>query len=219
MGFLDSDSVTVDAILTKHGRYKLANGEGLNISHFALSDDGVDYTLWNVDHPSGSAKYGEAIEKLPLIEAVPDDTAMLRYKLVDRPADTKFLPYISVTSPITIQVGNTDVGGVPIMPQTLQGGNVGLNENYIFKFTDVSYIAVTPFGGTGQIDVTQGLNYPNIQEIPEPAQYISEYITVSHGEGLESTKFSHVVIEGVDTGAIAHVDITVKPNVPYIPNN
>ena len=75
MGFLDSDSVTVDAILTKHGRYKLANGEGLNISHFALSDDGVDYTLWNVDHPSGSAKYGEAIEKLPLIEAVPDDTA------------------------------------------------------------------------------------------------------------------------------------------------
>ena len=34
-----------------------------------MSDTGVDYTLWNPDHPSGSAFYGEAIENLPMLEA------------------------------------------------------------------------------------------------------------------------------------------------------
>ena len=40
MGYLNSDSIVVDAILTKHGRRQLATGQGLNVSKFALSDDG-----------------------------------------------------------------------------------------------------------------------------------------------------------------------------------
>ena len=42
MGMLDNDSIVVDAILTNHGRKKLAMGHGLGISKFALSDDTVD---------------------------------------------------------------------------------------------------------------------------------------------------------------------------------
>ena len=41
MGYLDNDTVIVDAILTKHGRKLLAEGAAINPSHFALSDDGV----------------------------------------------------------------------------------------------------------------------------------------------------------------------------------
>ena len=54
MGYLNNSSVTVDAILTKHGRYKLSLGGGLDIQHFALSDDGMDYSLWNSNHTSHS---------------------------------------------------------------------------------------------------------------------------------------------------------------------
>ena len=81
MEYLNSDSITVDAILTKHGRYKLSLGGGLDIQYFALSDDGMDYSLWNANHPSGSDKYGEALESLPQIEAVTDDVSLLHYIL------------------------------------------------------------------------------------------------------------------------------------------
>ena len=55
MGYLDNSSITVDAVLTKKGREILKNGGNLNITSFTMSDTGVDYTLWNPDHPSGSA--------------------------------------------------------------------------------------------------------------------------------------------------------------------
>ena len=43
MGVLDNTSVTVDAILTKKGREKLAKGEGqFRITKFALGDDEID---------------------------------------------------------------------------------------------------------------------------------------------------------------------------------
>ena len=60
MGFLNNTTVTVDAILTKKGRELLAQGtEAFNITKFALSDDEVDYNLWDVTHPNGSDYYGK----------------------------------------------------------------------------------------------------------------------------------------------------------------
>jgi hypothetical protein len=81
MGILDNDTVIVDAILTKIGRQKLAQGQPLGISKFAFGDTGVDYTLYNPNHPSGSDSYGNAITNLPMLEAVPDDNVFLRSKL------------------------------------------------------------------------------------------------------------------------------------------
>lgn len=84
MGVLDNTSVTVDAILTKKGREKLAKGEGqFRITKFALGDDEIDYNLYDVTHPNGSNFYGEAIENMNLLEAVPDQQLSLRYKLTD----------------------------------------------------------------------------------------------------------------------------------------
>ena len=80
MGVLDNTSVTVDAILTKKGREKLAKGEGqFKITKFALGDDEIDYNLYDVTHPNGSNFYGEAIENMNLLEAVPDQNLSLRY--------------------------------------------------------------------------------------------------------------------------------------------
>ena len=92
MGYLDNSSITVDAVLTKKGREILKNGGNLNITHFTLSDTGVDYTLWNPDHPSGSAFYGEAIENLPGLEASVHAEYNLRNRLISLGQNTIAVP-------------------------------------------------------------------------------------------------------------------------------
>ena len=43
MAYIDNQTITVDAILTKKGRELLAQNGNLNITSFALSDDEIDY--------------------------------------------------------------------------------------------------------------------------------------------------------------------------------
>jgi hypothetical protein len=83
MGFLDNSSVTVDAILTKRGREILSEGGDLNIVKFALSDEEVDYTLYDVTHPNGTDSYGAVIENMSLLEATPARTNFRSF-LVDQ---------------------------------------------------------------------------------------------------------------------------------------
>lgn len=117
MGYLDNSVVTVDAILTKKGRELLARGDGsFRITQFALSDDEVDYTLYNPEHPLGSAYYGEAIENLPLLEAFPDETQIMKYKLTTLPRGTARLPILDVGfTAIRLKQG----ASLAITPQTL----------------------------------------------------------------------------------------------------
>lgn len=83
MGYLNKETVTVDAILTKRGRELLARGtEAFKVTQFAVSDDEIDYGLYDLAHPLGSEFYGSAIENMPVVEASPDETQNLRYKLV-----------------------------------------------------------------------------------------------------------------------------------------
>ncbi len=117
MGLLNNTTVTVDAILTKKGRELLARGDGsFRITQFSLSDDEIDYTLYNPSHPSGSAFYGEAIEAMPIIEAFPDETQIMKYRLVTLPRGTAKLPVLDVGyTVITLKQGAT----LAITPQTL----------------------------------------------------------------------------------------------------
>jgi|TARA_X000001388_G_scaffold77542_1_gene78896 hypothetical protein len=117
MGYLNNKTVTVDAILTKKGRELLARNDGsFRITQFSLSDDEVDYTLYNPNHPSGSAFYGEAIENMPIIEAFPDETQDMKYKLITLPRGTAKLPVLEVGyTTITLKQGSS----LSITPQTL----------------------------------------------------------------------------------------------------
>lgn len=117
MGYLNNSVVTVDAILTKKGRELLARGDGsFKITQFALSDDEIDYTLYNPTHPSGSAYYGEAIENMPLLEAFPDENQIMKYKLATLPRGTSKLPLLQAGySEIRLKQG----ASLAITPQTL----------------------------------------------------------------------------------------------------
>lgn len=117
MGYLSNAVVTVDAILTKKGRELLARGDGsFKITQFALADDEIDYTLYNPDHPSGSAYYGQAIEAMPLLEAFPDETQIMKYKLTTLPRGTAKLPLLDLGfAAIRLKQG----ASLAITPQTL----------------------------------------------------------------------------------------------------
>lgn len=147
MGYLDGSSVTVDAILTNKGRELLAAGGTLRITKFALSDDEIDYDLWNPAHTLGTNYYGAVIEGMPVLEALPDETQMLRYKLVTLPKDVIGIPVISV-SPASMTFTSLQQQ-IVVVPATLNltGGNSSLGYTAILSDDTVATLTVAPDGG------------------------------------------------------------------------
>ena len=148
MGYLNNTAVTVDAILTAKGRELLARGDGsFRITQFALSDDEIDYTLYNPNQPSGSAFYGEAIENMPLLEAFPDENQIMKYKLVTLPRGTARMPVLDIGySSITIKQG----AGLAITPQTLNYlSQTALFESSGYTFTISDVRLFNSFNGVG----------------------------------------------------------------------
>ena len=144
MGFLDNSSITVDAILTKRGRQILAAGGDLNITKFALSDEEIDYTLWDVTHPDGTNSYGAVIENMPVLEAFPDENQVMRYKLVSLPKDTAKLPIIEVPQS-SILFKNAGVVQ-PITPTTRNGSDSKLGYSIILHNSDAADLVVAQGG-------------------------------------------------------------------------
>jgi hypothetical protein len=152
MGFLNNTVVTVDAVLTRKGRELLARNDGsFKITQFAVADDDIDYTLYNPDHPSGSAFFGEAIERQPLMEALVDENQMLRYKLVTLARGTSKLPVISAGyASISLKQGASLV----ITPQTMNYlGAVSTFEPSGYVVTVGDSRLLSNFTGIG-IDIT-----------------------------------------------------------------
>ncbi len=117
MAYLNNTAVTVDAILTTKGRELLARGDGsFAITQFALSDDEIDYTMYNPNHVSGSAFYGQAIDSMPLLEAFPNENQIMKYKLATLPRGTAKLPVLDLgISSIILKQGAI----LTLTPQTL----------------------------------------------------------------------------------------------------
>jgi hypothetical protein len=160
MGYLNNTVVTVDAILTTKGRQLLAQNDGsFRITQFALADDEIDYTLYNPNHPSGSAYYGEALINMPLLEAFPNETQVMKYKLTTLPRGTAKLPILAIPSNIVLKQGQSQV----ITPQTLNyfGGNTFEQSGYTFTISDVRLTST--FEGVG-------INTPNAQALNTSTQ-------------------------------------------------
>jgi hypothetical protein len=92
MGFINKDTLVVDAILTRLGRdymRRAVDGDTTDehvISKFALGDDEIDYSLWDMT-PSGSnfvRPYGQVIDNQPLIEAVVSENEIMNHFLTKR---------------------------------------------------------------------------------------------------------------------------------------
>lgn len=117
MAYINNETITVDAVLTKKGRELLAAKGGLNITSYALADDEIDYSLYQPNHPQGSAFYDLAIRNTPVFEAFTDETQVLRYKLVTLPSGQTSIPVISLGQ-TSIIVEKDYKGEVVIVPST-----------------------------------------------------------------------------------------------------
>jgi len=160
MGYLNNSVVTIDAILTDTGRQLLAQNDGsFRITQFSLADDEIDYTLYNPNHPSGSAFYGQAIDNMPLLEAFPQSTQVMKYKLTTLPRGTARMPILDLGyTSIIIKQG----AALAITPQTLNyfGGNTFEAAGYTATISDVRLFSTFEGVGVNTPSVT-ALNVTN----------------------------------------------------------
>jgi hypothetical protein len=165
MAYLDNTEITVDAILTKKGRQKLASGQSLNITKFALGDDEIDYTLYEPAHPKGSAYYDSAIRAIPVTEASPDETQVLRYKLVSLPKGTTQIPTVKLG---INQVSATQLeGGVGLTPTTSPTGNGNAGYTMVLADQRAGTLTVSKAASAGTTNIFLG------DEITTTAQVVS----------------------------------------------
>ena len=214
MSYLSSTSVVVDAILTKKGRELLARNDGsFRISQFSLSDDEIDYTLYNPNHPSGSAFYGEAIEAMPILQAYPNDQEIMKYKLVTLPRGTAKLPIIDVGyNSISLRQG----ASLSITPQTLNylGATSTYEQSgYVATIGDVR--TMSAFNGLGvntpeatALNTTTTIG-TNVSKTVIGTTINLSATTLNTLFGINSTLYTTLVIVGRDSGARISVPVNI----------
>ena len=214
MGYLNNQVVTVDAILTTKGRELLAKGDGsFSITQFALGDDEIDYTLYNPNHPSGSAFYGQAIENLPLIEAIPNEMQSMKYKLVTLPRGTAKMPVLDLGyTAITLRQG----ASLAITPQTLNY----LGDNQLFEAS--GYTATIGDIRTMAEFVATGIDTPQASSANQTTTLgtsISKTVigtsitlratTINTLFGNNSALYTTITVIGRDSGARLTIPVTI----------
>ena len=214
MGYLDNSIITVDAILTKKGRELLARGDGsFKITQFALSDDEVDYTLYNPTHNLGSQYYGQAIENLPLLEAFPDETQIMKYKLTTLPRGTAKLPILDLGyTSIRLKQG----ASLAITPQTL---------NYLGSsqtFESAGYVATVADARVLQTYNGVGINTPESERLNSTTTLGTNVSKTVIGTSInltattvntlfagQTTLQTTITVIGRDSGARVTIPITI----------
>ena len=205
MGYLDNSTITVDAILTKQGRKRLAAGRTLDIKWFSLTDTGVDYTLWNPDHPSGSAQYGEAIENLPQLEAIPSAEYFMRNKLVTLDVDTTAMPIITEVKNHNFETSQTPFAYEPVLLNHTEP------QGFHLLNPDSTLLTITSDGGTVGDMTGVALQFINAQEMPQAEMYAGGRFTITPKTSDRARKVTLTFISQT-TGAWASVVVSFDKN-------
>jgi len=215
MAYLNNASIIVDAILTKKGRELLARNDGsFRITQFSVSDDEVDYTLYNPTHPSGSAFYGEAIENMPVLQAFPNDTEIMKYKLITLPRGTAKLPVLDLGySNIVLKQGSS----LSITPQTLNylGATSTFEQSgYVATIGDVR--TLNRFNGVGintpeatSLNATSTIG-TNVSKTVIGTSINLTATTVNTLFGSNTDLFTTLIVVGRDSGARLFVPVQIK---------
>jgi len=203
MAYLDNTEITVDAVLTKKGRQKLASGQSLSITKFALGDDEIDYTLYEPAHPKGSAYYDSAIRAIPITEASPDETQVLRYKLVTLPKGTTKIPVVSLG--INAVGVYQNEGGVGMTPTTSPAGNSNAGYTVVLADQRAGTLTVTKGAtATGSVPVFLG------EEITTTAQVVSGLeFRFTPNPNLTGDVKTTITVYGNETGGSQTIPVTV----------
>jgi hypothetical protein len=181
----------------------LASGQSLNISKFALGDDEIDYTLYEPAHPKGSAYYDSAIKAIPILEASPDETQVLRYKLVTLPKGTTQIPIVSLGIP-SIGVFQNE-GQVSLSPTTSPAGNTNAGYTVVLADQRAGTLSVSQgAAGAGTVPVFLG------EEITTTAQVVNGLsFAFTPNPSLTTNISTTITVYGNETGGSQTIPVTV----------
>ncbi len=208
MAYLNNNVLTVSAILTKKGREVLAKTGGLNITAFALSDDEIDYTQFNPNHPLGSAYYDIAIRNTPIMEPITDESQTMKYKLVTLNDGVTSIPIISIAPP-NILVPRTYSAAIDIVPSTSPVYNVTLGYTAILANKNVGTLVVTETNSlnstTSTIPTFTGdLSSQSSQVV------IGNRFRFIPNSALSKTTTTNITIIGNESGGNSSITVTIS---------
>ena len=183
MGFLDNTTITVDAILTKKGRRRLSQG-AFKITKFALSDEEIDYNLYDITHPNGTDSYGTVIENMNLMEAIPNRTSFMSYLVNDSVGGATLK---IDTDPYTVDWGTP----ITITPETVGAPT----EKYVWEIENRNIIRFKSANSATKITAKSATVIAQVFGAPSP------------------NATAILTVEGVDSGLTARISITVNTKI------
>jgi hypothetical protein len=220
MGHLDANERVIEAKLTELGRRRLAEGDGLNVTQFALADDEVDYELWRQNLPTEDA--GAVIENLPTYEAFVDETQSMRYKLITLEEGLDSVPTVRLPQAVTQVDLDDNNPDITFSPNTeLQTGpnnfeDTGLDEElgYTAILEDSTYVNLTATTSPPETEGTVPALYGQKQrvEASNVATAVgTEFELDRVAQNLSTQETADLTIVGNETGLSVETTITVIP--------
>lgn len=211
MAYIDNQTITVDAILTKKGRELLAKNGNLNIDSFALADDEIDYSLYNPAHPNGSAFFDIALRNVPIFEPLSDETQTMKYKLVTLNQGVTSIPVITIAQD-KILVQRDYTGEIIISPSTNPSYNLTLGYTAILGNKNVGVLIVEQANAINSVSNTIPTFAGDIATTSAQVVVGSKFRFVPNSS-LNKTTTTNLTIVGNESGGSTSIEVTVTvPN-------
>lgn len=208
MAYIDNKSIVVDAVLTKKGRELMATNGSLNITSFALSDDEIDYTLYNPNAPT-AALMEIALINTPVFEPNIDETQVMKYKLVTLSPGTTIIPVISIAQ-TNITIDSKYNGRIVISPSTNPANyNNSLGYTAVLSNNAVGNIIVTSQAPNNGSSVGTIATFAGDISTATSQTLVGMEFAFTPNRNLSQTTTTMLTIIGNESGGGISVPVTV----------
>lgn len=208
MSYIDNTTITIDAVLTKKGRELLAKNGNLNITSFALADDEIDYTLYQSNHPNGSAFYDLALKNAPVFEPFTDETQVMKYKLVTLNQGVTSIPVIAIAQD-KISVARDFTGDIIISPSTNPAYNLTAGYTAILGNKNVGTLVVEESNSINSVSNTIPTFAGDINTTTSQVVVGKKFRFVPNAQ-LGRTTTTNLTIVGNESGGSISIEVTVS---------
>lgn len=207
MAYIDNQTITVDAVLTQKGRQLLAQNGNLNITSFALADDEIDYTLYQPNHPNGSAYYDIALRNTPVFEPLTDETQVMKYKLVTLNQGVTSIPVITIAQD-KILVTKDYTGDIIISPSTNPAYNLQAGYTAILGNKNVGILIVQQTNAVNSVSNAVPTFAGDIN-IASAQVVVGNSFRFVPNSGLNKTTTTNLTIIGNESGGSTSIEVTI----------
>ena len=208
MAYIDNQTITVDAILTRKGRELLAKNGNLNITSFALADDEIDYSLYQPNHPNGSAFFDIALRNTPVFEPLSDETQVMKYKLVTLNQGVTSIPVIAIAQD-KISVQRDYTGDIIISPATNPAYNLSLGYTAVLGNKNVGVLTVEESNSVNSVSNTIPMFAGDVNTASSMV-VVGRKFRFLPNSSLGKTTSTTLTVIGNESGGSVSIEVTVS---------